>query len=95
MTHLAFRKHIGTMTLAATLVAVGSTQGIAQEPATAQQPVQTGATTVPADDRDDGMDLGWIGLLGLAGLLGLRRRDHHVTHVDRVERVDTTPRPRV
>jgi MYXO-CTERM domain-containing protein len=43
-------------------------------------------TTSRTDDRDRGMDLGWLGLLGLAGLLGLRRRDNHVNH-------DPTRRP--
>lgn len=28
-----------------------------------------------AEDRRDGIDLGWLGLLGLAGLMGLKRRD--------------------
>ena len=42
---------------------------------------QTPVDSQRMDDRDDGMDLGWLGLLGLAGLLGLRRRDN-VTHTD-------------
>ena len=25
------------------------------------------------DDRDNGMDMGWLGLLGLTGLFGLKR----------------------
>jgi MYXO-CTERM domain-containing protein len=37
--------------------------------------VDSPTTTTAADDRDDGMEWGWLGLLGLFGLLGLRRRD--------------------
>jgi hypothetical protein len=38
-------------------------------------------TSVPATNRDNDWDWGWLGLLGLIGLAGLMRRDraHHDT----------------
>ena len=43
----------------------------------AQQPRETPAQSINTvdDDRQDGMNLGWLGLLGFAGLLGLKRRE--------------------
>jgi hypothetical protein len=44
---------------------------------------------VPAADRGDDRDWGWLGLLGLAGLTGLWRRDRDYTR----DRLSTgTPR---
>jgi MYXO-CTERM domain-containing protein len=56
----------------ATLMAVGSTWAVAQEPASDSSSMQN--TNQSADD-DDGHDWGWLGLLGLAGLMGLKRKD--------------------
>jgi hypothetical protein len=91
MTYNAFRRDIAGILLAALLILVSaSTPGYAQTTGdTGQMRGQSGGQMTPADDDDDGMDLGWIGLLGLAGLLGLRRRDH-----DHVQRVDTRPTTR-
>jgi MYXO-CTERM domain-containing protein len=44
-----------------------------------------------AENRDDGIDLGWLGLLGLAGLFGLKRREHEYDSRDR-DRVAVNPR---
>ena len=43
--------------------------------ATAQQqpPQPQGQSLDMQDDRDEGMDMGWLGLLGLTGLFGLKR----------------------
>jgi len=89
MTYNALRRDIAGMVLAALLVLVSApAQGYAQTTGdTGQTLGQSSGQVAPAEDDDDGMDLGWLGLLGLAGLLGLRRRDH-----DHVHRVDTPPR---
>ena len=54
----------------------------------AQQPRETAPQSVNTvdEDRDDGMDMGWLGLFGLAGLLGLKRRESRtVTPVVRTD----------
>ncbi len=93
MTYKALRRDTAGILLTALLVLVSApAQGYTQttgDTSPSGQPVQSGGQVAPADDDDDGMDLGWIGLLGLAGLLGLRRRDH-----DHVQRVDTRPTTR-
>lgn len=89
MTYKALRRGIPGLLLAALLGLVSApAHAYAQTTGdTGQTMGQSGGQVAPADDDDDGMDLGWIGLLGLAGLLGLRRRDP-----DHVHRVDTPPR---
>jgi MYXO-CTERM domain-containing protein len=89
MTYNALRRDIAGIVLAALLVLVSApAQGAAQTTGdTGQTRGQSSGQVAPAEDDDDGMDLGWLGLLGLAGLLGLRRREP-----DHVHRVDTPPR---
>ena len=93
MTYITVRRDIAGLVLAGLLVLVGlPTQGYAQtagDTGLSGQTVQSGGQVAPADDDEDGMDLGWLGLLGLAGLLGLRRRDP-----DHVHRVDPRPTAR-
>ena len=88
MTYNALRRDIAGIVLAALLVLVSApAQGEAQTTGdTGQTLGQSSGQVAPAEDDDDGMDLGWIGLLGLAGLLGLRRREP-----DHVHRVDNPP----
>ena len=77
-----FRRIFQSAALATTIAVAGVT---APSVATAQGAGDPGvAQTSPMNDRDDGMDWGWLGLLGLAGLLGLRRREH--VHVDPTRR---------
>jgi MYXO-CTERM domain-containing protein len=87
MTYKALRRDV-TAVMLAFLLSLSATPGQAQttsDTMTGQTLNQNAGQVAPADDQDDGMDLGWLGLLGLLGLLGMRRR--HEVH-----RVDTTTR---
>ena len=61
MKNLSVKKAVVAVALAATMAGAA----YAQE---TREPVRV-------ENRDDGMDYGWLGLLGLAGLYGLKRRD--------------------
>jgi len=56
----------------AALLAAGAAVGVASA-----QDVRPPTTADRFDDRDRGMDWGWIGLLGLGGLAGLMGRERH------------------
>lgn len=56
----------------ATLMTIGSTWAVAQQPASDSSSMQD--TNQSADD-DHGNDWGWLGLLGLGGLFGLKRKE--------------------
>ena len=96
MTYNALRRDFVGVILAVLLLLVVApaqlyAQATGETTATGQTVGQSSGQVAPADNDDDGMDLGWLGLLGLAGLLGLRRRDHD--HVHRVDTTRTTARP--
>ena len=86
MTYNDLRRDVAGMMLAGFLI-LGFVPAAAHAQVTgdtAQTMGQSSGQVAPADDDEDGMDLGWLGLLGLAGLLGLRRRET-------VNRIDTRP----
>ena len=65
----------------------GTTVAAQQQPAAQQQVGVQGADM--RDDRDGGVDMGWLGLAGLIGLVGLKRSqdrtrlDHSASHASR------------
>ena len=65
-------------------LALGSYAGVA-----AAQDIERPPTTDRFDDREGGMDWGWIGLLGLGGLAGLMGREKRPAY--RATQTTTTP----
>ena len=55
------------------LLAMVAMLGFGYTTMAAQQQPPRDVSVVDADDRDNGIDMGWIGLIGLAGLMGMKR----------------------